>query len=162
MQKLHYTVKHSHTLTTTTATATTIITYIKITIYLFKSKAFLHNTSRDQRNSPKKSEYFQGHKWDCALHIYLVQTKCFSVTCPAEDHKVKFKAPLYLWTSSQQRFGKEQYSFLTSSKRIWCTFTALSTAIKRNIHRYSTLTPHIIHTHIHILTHISMSLLNDI
>jgi len=56
MQKLHYTVKHSHTLTTTTTiTATTIITYIEITIYLFKSKAFLHYTSRDQRNSPKKS-----------------------------------------------------------------------------------------------------------
>ncbi len=74
MQELHYTVKHSHTLTTTTSTATTIITYIKITIYLFKSKAFLHYSSREQRNlgrnSPKMFEYLQGHKWGCALHIF--------------------------------------------------------------------------------------------
>lgn len=37
--------------------------------------------------------------------------------------------------------------------------TALYTAIKRNMNPYSTLTPHIVHTYTHTLTHNSISLL---
>ncbi len=101
MQELHNTVKtFTHILTTTTtATATTIITYIKITIHLLKSKTFLHYTSREQwnlgQNSPKKSEYLQGQKWGCALHIFSPNQVFSKLSSWRLQYKIK-SSPLHV------------------------------------------------------------------